>query len=72
MFNHLPSFKDVIDGLSVGTAIATLAGWLPVLAALASLVWTLIRIFESATVQNWLHRNDPTWKPIRKGQSDES
>lgn len=56
MFHHLPSVKDVIDGISVGTALATLAGWLPVLAALASLIWTLIRIYDR----------------FKKGRSDES
>ena len=45
-----------IDAISIGTAIATLAGWLPALAALASLVWTTIRIYETKTVQRWLKR----------------
>jgi hypothetical protein len=47
--------KMAIDGLSVATAFAALATWLPPLAALASLVWSLIRIYETKTVQGWLH-----------------
>jgi hypothetical protein len=45
--------KHVIDMASIGTVISTLAGWLPSLAALASLIWTAIRIWETDTVQRW-------------------
>jgi hypothetical protein len=48
--------KLAFDGLSLATAVATLAAWLPPLAALASLVWTLIRIWETKTVQGWVQR----------------
>jgi hypothetical protein len=48
--------KNVLDGVSVATAVATLAAWLPPLAALASLVWTVIRILETKTVQGWLRK----------------
>lgn len=47
-----------LDALSVGTMLATLAGWLPAMAALASLVWTCIRIFETKTVQAWLKKGN--------------
>lgn len=56
MSNLSENTKMAIDGLSVATAIATLAAWLPPLAAFASLVWTLIRIYETATVQRWLRK----------------
>lgn len=46
--------KHVIDAASVGAAFAALAGWLPSIAAAASLVWTCIRIYETKTVQGWL------------------
>jgi hypothetical protein len=46
--------KHLIDGISLATVIASLAAWLPPLAALASLVWTCIRIYETKTVQRWL------------------
>ena len=45
-----------LDAISIGTVLATLAGWLPALAALASLVWSIIRIYETKTVQRWLKR----------------
>lgn len=48
------SLKHIIDALSIGGVMATLAGWLPAIAALASLVWTVIRIFETRTVQSWI------------------
>jgi len=51
--------KTAVDALSIGAVIATLAGWLPALAALASLIWTCIRIYETKTVQGWLNRGKP-------------
>lgn len=48
--------KAAADGLSIGTVLATLFGWLPQIAALASLIWTGIRIYETRTVQRWLGR----------------
>jgi hypothetical protein len=46
--------KHWFDVASVATALATLAAWLPPLAAFMSLIWTLIRIYETRTVQCWL------------------
>jgi chromate transport protein ChrA len=43
--------KNVVDALSVGTVVATLAGILPSIAAIFTIVWTAIRIFETETVQ---------------------
>lgn len=48
-----------IDSLSIATVAATLAQWLPSVAALFSVVWTGIRIYETATVQRWLGRVPP-------------
>lgn len=50
--------KLMIDGVSVSTIIGTLLGWLPALAALASFIWTCIRIYETRTVQRWLGREE--------------
>jgi len=49
-------FKHFLDGLSILGVIGSLANWLPVVAALASFVWTCIRIYETRTVQGWLAR----------------
>lgn len=38
--------KTAIDGASLGTVIATLAGWLPQIAALFTIIWTGIRIYD--------------------------
>ena len=46
--------KHIIDGASVVTVLGTLAQVLPPLAALFTIVWTCIRIFETKTVQRLL------------------
>ena len=48
--------KHITDGLSILTVVGTLAEILPALAALFSLVWSLIRIWETKTVQDWVKR----------------
>jgi hypothetical protein len=48
--------KHIIDVLSMATVIGTLAEYLPAVAALFSIVWTAIRIYETNTVQRLLGR----------------
>jgi hypothetical protein len=48
--------KHLIDGVSVATVMGTLMSWLPAIAALFTIIWTAIRIYESKTVQGWLKR----------------
>jgi hypothetical protein len=48
--------KHAADALSIMTVVATLAEWLPAIAALASLIWSVIRIWETKTVQNWIQK----------------
>lgn len=43
--------KHVGDVISIAGVVATLAGWLPALAAFFSIVWSVIRIYETKTVQ---------------------
>lgn len=50
--------KHVVDALSVATVVGTLANMLPSLAALFSLIWSLIRIYETKTVRGWLGKGD--------------
>lgn len=50
--------KTVVDGLAVGGTVATLAGWLPPIASLLTILWLSIRIWESDTVQKLVKRND--------------
>ena len=44
--------KQGVDTFSVATMVGTIAGLLPALAALLTVVWTAIRIWETDTVQD--------------------
>lgn len=48
--------KHWIDWASIGVALGSLVQALPAIAALASLVWSCIRIYETKTVQSWLSK----------------
>jgi hypothetical protein len=48
--------KSVVDGLSIITVIGTLADMLPSVAAVFTIVWTSIRIWETTTVRNWVKK----------------
>ena len=59
---HHDTAKHVVDALSVVTVLGTLMEFLPSVAALFTIIWTAIRIYETKTVQGWLN----------KGEQDES
>ena len=46
--------KQAIDAVSVLTVVGTLSDILPPMAALITIVWTAIRIYETDTVQGLL------------------
>ena len=46
--------KQVVDGLSMATVVGALVDLLPAIAAIFTIVWTGIRIYETKTVQKWL------------------
>ena len=48
--------KNAVDALAVTTTVSTLMGWLPAVAAALSIVSTVVRIFETNTIQNLIHR----------------
>lgn len=50
--------KHIVDALSIGTVAGTLAGVLPSVAAIFTIVWTVIRIYETKTVQRLLGRTE--------------
>jgi hypothetical protein len=58
MVKHLQEInehtKHVIDWTSLGIVLGSLIQVLPSIAAALSIVWTLIRIYETKTVQRWL------------------
>jgi hypothetical protein len=59
MKDHLnEGTKHVLDGLSLLTVLGTLMSWLPAVAALLSIIWTALRIYESKTVQKLLGKKD--------------
>ncbi len=43
--------KQIGDALSISTVVGTLANLLPAIAAILTIVWTAIRIWETDTVQ---------------------
>jgi hypothetical protein len=50
--------KHIIDFASILTVLGTLADMLPAIAAIFTIVWTAIRIYETKTVQRWLGKKD--------------
>jgi hypothetical protein len=50
--------KSVIDWTSIGIAFGSLMQILPSIAAALSILWTVIRIYETKTVQNFIKK----WK----------
>jgi hypothetical protein len=56
-FEHIDEpTKHLIDGISVATVMGTLMSWLPSIAALFTIIWTAIRIYETKTVQGWFKK----------------
>jgi hypothetical protein len=49
-----PTDKTIIDVASIGTVAATLTDMLPAVAAILTIVWTAIRIYETPTIQKLL------------------
>lgn len=56
MTEHNETAKHVVDALSVLTVVGTLVEMLPSIAAIFTIVWTGIRIWETETVQNMFGR----------------
>ena len=49
--------KQVVDGISMATVVGALVDLLPAIAAVFTIVWTGIRIYETKTVQKWLGKD---------------
>jgi len=43
------NIKHIVDATSAVTVVATLTTWLPPIAALLSIIWTTLRIWEMIT-----------------------
>lgn len=52
MASHISeSTKHAVDAVSVVTVVGALMQWLPAIAAIFTIIWTAIRIWETDTVQ---------------------
>ena len=49
--------KHVIDTASIATAVGTMMQLLPAIAAVFTIIWTTIRIYETKTVQKLLGKH---------------
>lgn len=52
----LHAAKHAVDTVSAGAILGTFLGLLPPLAALVASIWYVVQIYESDTVQNYLHQ----------------
>jgi hypothetical protein len=52
-FEH-ETAKTTVDAISIVTVVGTLAEMLPAVAALFTIIWTALRIFETDTIQKLL------------------
>lgn len=50
--------KSVIDLFSVGTVVGVMANYIPTIAALLTIIWTTLRIYETKTVRRWLGKKE--------------
>jgi hypothetical protein len=50
------TYKHIIDLAAMAALVGALARVLPEVAALFSIVWTIIRIWETETVKKWTGR----------------
>ena len=48
--------KIIFDVSSLTIVAGTLMSYLPAVAAVASIVWSCIRIYETKTVQRWIKK----------------
>lgn len=55
---QVETVKHIADGAAIVVAGASLVGLLPAIAALLTIVWTGIRIWETKTVQRLLGRSE--------------
>ena len=51
-----PETIHALDITSIGVLVGSLADILPHVAAIFTIVWTCIRIYETKTVQKWLRK----------------
>jgi hypothetical protein len=55
-FEH-ETAKTTVDAISIVTVVGTLAEVLPAVAALFTIIWTALRIYETDTIQKLLGKD---------------
>ena len=50
---HAEALKHLLDAISLVTVVGALVNALPAIAALFTIIWTGIRIWETTTIQGW-------------------
>lgn len=59
LWEHIPQgFKQFSDLVSVTTLLGSLVGMLPAVASVLTIMWTVIRIYETETVRGLVNK----WK----------
>ena len=66
----LDETKDVIDVAAASTALLTLAAWLPPTASILTIVWMVLRIYESDTVQSIVNGTNKKDSQLTKVQTN--
>lgn len=56
MMDSHETTKHILDALSFATVLGTIFDMLPAVAALFTIIWTAIRIYETDTVQRWMRK----------------
>jgi hypothetical protein len=56
--SHHETAKSAVDAISVMTVVGTLMDTLPAIAALFTIIWTAIRIWEMETIKKLTGRRD--------------
>jgi len=57
--SHHETAKSTVDAISVVTVVGTLTDALPAVAALFTIIWTALRIWETETVKKLTGRHAP-------------
>lgn len=67
IYLHIPEgIKVLLDGLSLLTLVGTLAQLLPSIATFTTIVWTLLRVYESKTARRLME----WWRSPAESQPD--
>ena len=62
--------KHIVDAISIVTVVGTLTSMLPAIAALFTIVWTGIRIWETKTVRQLRGQKVSKWSDLSGAQKE--